>query len=104
MARRFNQFRQERYNVDYWIEYVTTGNDICCKSLGSILPDRLNNGDICEALSIRVLAQITQHCSIWFNGGNMSPRRGKCAQKPARSRPPIHPAPMSRYYILEAAQ
>ena len=104
MARRFNQFRQERYNVDYWIEYVTTDNDICCKSLGSILPDRLNNGDICEALSIRVLAQITQHCSIWFNGGNMPPCRGKCQQKPARSGPHIQHARMSSYYILESAQ
>src|SRR5437764_502328 len=49
MARRFNQFRQERYNIDYWIEYVTTDNDICCKVLASILRGRRSNGDICEA-------------------------------------------------------
>src|SRR6266699_4707425 len=64
------KFRQKRFNGENWIQDMATDDDIRCKALGRVLPGRLNQCDIRQALLAGIITQVAQHRSIRFNGSN----------------------------------
>src|SRR6266567_1177581 len=98
------KLRQKGFNGENWIQDMATDNDIRCKALGRVLPCRLKQCDIRQALLAGIITQVAQHRSVRFNGSNVARCWRECQGKPPRTSSDIQDTRLRGYYALKSVK